>query len=221
MTRVFLGISLIFNLLLGLFVIRSQVPPQKFYTVSEIIDGDSFVIEENKQSIRLMNVNAPEENLCGYQQAKDTLTSLLQGRQVQLVGKVNDNHNRFLALVYLPDGTLINEQMLKSGWARYTSNASIESARLQKAGATAKATKIGVFSALCFQSVNPDNPNCSIKGNVKDGNKTYFFDGCGNYSNVELSLDEGDRWFCSEAEAVKAGFVKSENCYEKTFKPDK
>lgn len=158
MTRVFLIISVVFNLLLGLFVIRSQIPPQKLYTVHEIIDGDSFVVEENKQSIRLMNVDAPEQDLCGYQQAKDELTSLLQGKRVKIVGKDNDSFNRFLALVYLPDGTLINEQILLSGWARFTSNASIESARLQKAGTTAKAQKIGIFSSLCFQSVNPDNP---------------------------------------------------------------
>ena len=166
-----------------------------------------------------MNVDAPEENLCGYQQAKDKLASLLQGKQVKLVGKDNDSFNRFLALVYLPDGTLVNELMLNSGWVRFTSNASIESARLQKAGATAKAAKIGIFSALCFQSVNPDNPDCSIKGNVKDGKKTYFFEGCGNYSNVELSLDEGDRWFCTEAQAVSAGFTKSKNCLDKKFIP--
>jgi len=222
MVRVFLTISVIFNLLLSLFVIRSQIPPKKLYTVSQIIDGDSFVIEENKQSIRLMNVDAPEENLCGYQPAKDTLTSLLQGKQIKIIGKDNDSFNRFLALVYLPDGTLVNELMLKSGWARFTSAASIESARLQKAGATAKSQKIGIFSSLCFQSVNPDNPKCSIKGNVKDGKKTYFFQGCGNYSNVELSLDEGDRWFCSELQAQKAGFTKSKNCYDRKFvSPDK
>ncbi|MFA5828748.1 MAG: thermonuclease family protein [Candidatus Shapirobacteria bacterium] len=217
MTRIFLVISVILNLLLGLFVIRSQIPPQKLYTVSEIIDGDSIVLEENKQSIRLMNINAPEKGLCGYHQAKAELTSLLQGKQVKIVGTINDSHNRFLALVYLPDGTLVNELMLNSGWARYTSNASIESARLQKAGAAAKATKIGIFGPLCFQSVNPANPKCSIKGNVKDGKKTYFFDGCGNYSNVQLALDEGDRWFCSEAEALQAGFTKSVNCHEKLF----
>lgn len=217
MTRIFLILSVILNLLLGLFIIRSQIPPQKLYTVSEVVDGDSFIVVENKQSIRLMNVNAPEENLCGYQQAKDELTSLLQGKQVKIVGKNNDSYNRFLALVYLPDGTLINESILRSGWARYTSNASVESARLQKAGATAKTQKIGVFSSLCFQSSNPENPKCSIKGNVKDGKKTYFFQGCGNYSTVGLALDEGDRWFCTEAEAVSAGFVKALNCYDKNF----
>ena len=217
MTKILLLISVIFNILLGILITRPRVPPQIYYTVSEVIDGDSFVIVENKQSIRLTNVNAPEQGLCGYQQAKDELTKLLQGKQIKIVGSENDKHNRFLALVYLPDNTLVNESLLNSGWVRYTSNASSESARLQKAGATAKSQKIGIFSPLCFQSTNPNNPKCSIKGNVKDGKKIYFFEGCGNYSNVELSLDEGDQWFCSEVEAQQAGFIKSENCYTKKF----
>jgi len=218
MTRVFLILSVILNFFLGLFFIRSQVPAERLYTVAEIIDGDTFIVD-NKQSIRLINVDAPEENLCGYQQAKDELTSLLTGKQVKLVGDTNDFHNRFLALVYLPDGTLINEAILRSGWARFTSNNTVESARLQKAGADSKALKIGIFSPLCAQTSNPKNPKCSIKGNVKDGKKTYFFQGCGNYSNVDLALDEGDQWFCSEAEAVMAGFVKAQNCYSKMFVP--
>ena len=218
MTRVFLILSVILNLFLGIFFVRSQVPPERLYTVAQIIDGDTFIID-NKQSIRLINVNAPEEGLCGYQQAKDELTSLLAGKQVKLVGDTNDIHNRLLALVYLPDGTLINEAILRSGWARFTSNKTVESTRLQKAGVDSKALKIGIFSPLCAQNTNPKNPNCSIKGNVKDGNKTYFFQGCGNYSNVELALDEGDQWFCSEAEAVRAGFVKAQNCYSKMFAP--
>jgi len=219
MTRVFLILSVILNFFLGIFFIRSQVPAERLYTVAEVIDGDSFILVENKQSIRLMNVNAPEEGLCGYQQAKDELTSLLTGKQVKIIGKDNDSYNRFLALVYLPDGALINEAIIRSGWARFTSNASLESARLQKAGAETKALKIGVFSSLCAQNTNPKNPKCSIKGNVKDGKKTYFFQGCGNYSNVALALDEGDQWFCSEAEAVIAGFVKAQNCYSKMFVP--
>ncbi|MFA6250752.1 MAG: thermonuclease family protein [Candidatus Shapirobacteria bacterium] len=165
-----------------------------------------------------MSVNAPEINLCGSPEAKEVLQKLLpSGQKVRLVGDINDHFGRLLSLVYLPDNTLVNERLILSGWARFTSTASAESSRLQSAFQSTKAKKLGVFSPKCLQAHNPENPKCTIKGNIKDGRKTYFFSGCGNYSNVALELDQGDQWFCSESDAQAAGFVKSENCYDKKF----
>lgn len=54
---------------------------------------------------------------------------------------------------------------------------------------------------------------CVIKGNISSsGEKIYHLPGCGSY--VKTSIDEarGERWFCSEAEAVDAGWRKAKNC---------
>lgn len=215
MLKVFLAISVVINIVLGFFFLTSRQIAKNIYQVERVIDGDTFIIEGNRQ-IRLMSVNAPEVGLCGSDQATEKLKSLILGKKVKLEGDLNDHFGRFLALVYV-DNILINQQMILSGWARFTSTASSQSENLKAAFQQAKSQKIGIFSDLCYQNSNPKNSKCNIKGNIREGKKTYFFPGCGNYSNVALELDQGDQWFCSELEATNAGFTKSANCYTKVY----
>ena len=215
MLRILLTTSLLINALLGFLYFRPRPLPQNLYEVDRVIDGDTFVLTNNQQ-IRLMSVNAPEVGLCGSMEATDKLKSLIDGKKVRLEGDLNDHFGRFLALVYVDD-QLVNKEMILSGWARFTSTSSSQSENLKAAFQSAKTEKIGVFSNLCLQVTNPQNPKCNIKGNVREGKKTYFFPGCGNYSNVSLELDQGDQWFCSESDALLAGFTKSANCYDKVY----
>ena len=215
MLKIFLSLSVVINLILGFFFFQSKTTPDNLFKVERIIDGDTFIIEGNRQ-IRLMSVNSPEVGLCGSQQATEKLTELISGKKVRLEGEINDHFGRFLALVYIND-QLVNEQMILSGWARFTSTASSASEKLKTAFQQAKDQKIGIFGSLCYQTSNPQNSKCNIKGNVREGKKTYFFPGCGNYSNVALELDQGDQWFCSENEATAAGFTKAANCYSKKY----
>ena len=215
MLKIFLSLSVVINLILGFFFFQSKTTPDNLFKVERIIDGDTFIIEGNRQ-IRLMSVNSPEVGLCGSQQATEKLTELISGKKIRLEGEINDHFGRFLALVYIND-QLVNEQMILSGWARFTSTASSASEKLKTAFQQAKDQKIGIFGSLCYQTSNPQNSKCNIKGNVREGKKTYFFPGCGNYSNVALELDQGDQWFCSENEAVAAGFTKAANCYSKKY----
>jgi len=211
MLKFLLAISLCLNILLGYFFFNKPTPPQNLFHVVRVIDGDTIVVDNNQQ-VRLMSVNAPEIELCGGQKSKEYLQNLIEGRDVRLDGQLNDHFGRLLALVYLND-KLVNQQIISAGWARFTSTASVESENLKSAFARAKEEKVGIFGPLCLQSENPTNPKCNIKGNVREGKKTYFYPGCGNYSNVALELDQGDAWFCTESEAVKAGFTRSANCH--------
>jgi endonuclease YncB( thermonuclease family) len=215
MLKIFLGISIVINCILGFLFFQSKNNSDGLIQVERVIDGDTFIVEGNRQ-VRLMSVNAPEVGLCGSDQATQKLNELISGKKVRLVGDINDHFGRFLALVYVDD-LLVNKEMISSGWARFTSTASPESENLKTAFNQAKDEKVGIFSDLCYQKSNPKNSKCNIKGNIKEGKKTYFFKGCGNYSNVALELDQGDQWFCSEAEASSAGFTKSANCYDKLY----
>jgi uncharacterized protein YdeI (BOF family) len=125
-----------------------------------------------------------------------------------------------LALVYV-DGALVNEVMLKEGFLRYQGGSSSEKERLQAAADTARENHVGIYSTKCHQITNPDNPKCSIKGNIdkSSGKKTYHFSGCSGYSNnVVIEKDLSEQWFCTEKEAKAAGYEKSETCYSKSFK---
>lgn len=215
MLKVFLSVSVVLNLILGFLFFQSKSTPTNLFKVERIIDGDTFIIEGNRQ-IRLMSVNAPEVGLCGSKEATQKLTDLISGKKVRLEGEINDHFGRFLALVYVDD-QLVNEQIILSGWGRFTSTASSASETLKTAFQKAKSEKLGIFSNLCYQNINPNDSKCNIKGNIREGKKTYFFPGCGNYSNVAIELDQGDQWFCSEKEAQDAGFTKSANCYNKKY----
>lgn len=75
-----------------------------------------------------------------------------------------------------------------------------------------------ILSAFLLASCSPQsttvtnqNP-CDIKGNInQQGEKTYHLKECDKYSQINISLKKGEKWFCSEAEAQAAGYKKSKN----------
>ncbi|MEA5511355.1 hypothetical protein VB715_16395 [Crocosphaera sp. UHCC 0190] len=83
------------------------------------------------------------------------------------------------------------------------------------------AVSLVTFSSITIQSQNnaafassstiPPNPKCNIKGNisVSTGKKLYHIPGQQDYEKTVISTDKGERWFCSEEEARKAGWTKA------------
>jgi hypothetical protein len=56
----------------------------------------------------------------------------------------------------------------------------------------------------------PPDPSCVIKGNVNSsGDKIYHVPGGASYNRTNIKPEEGDRWFCTTAEAQAAGFRQS------------
>lgn len=179
--------------------------------VIRIIDGDTLELN-TKQQIRLNNTSAPEKDRCGWQQAKDELEKLTLNKEVEIKGDYVDKYGRLLGLVYTKD-YLVNLEMVKSGWARYQSNKTEVSQEIKIAGEEARANNFGLYS-LCRQTGNPNNPDCTIKGNNRDGydTKIYTLPGCKSYKNTIVELDLGDQWFCTEQEALDAGYIKADDC---------
>ena len=57
------------------------------------------------------------------------------------------------------------------------------------------------------------NDSCEIKGNISSSKeKIYHLPGCGSYEKTVIDKSAGERWFCSEQEAVDAGWRKAGNC---------
>ena len=55
---------------------------------------------------------------------------------------------------------------------------------------------------------------CRIKGNVNSkGEKYYHCPNFPTYSRTKVNLSEGDRWFCTESEAIAAGFKSGSKGY--------
>ncbi|MBE9159634.1 cold shock domain-containing protein [Nodosilinea sp. LEGE 06152] len=55
------------------------------------------------------------------------------------------------------------------------------------------------------------DPSCVVKGNISisTGKKLYHVPGMEDYEGTEIHLDEGERWFCTEADAIAAGWSRA------------
>lgn len=100
-----------------------------FLLVTKVVDGDTFWADDGTSKglkIRLIGVDAPESRKTfkkevGYfgKEAKTYLTNLLSGKSVRLEYDFNriDQYGRTLAYVYLKDGTFVNAELVKNGFA--------------------------------------------------------------------------------------------------------
>ncbi len=206
---------LIPSLLLNLFFYqksRNSLNSQTGILVLEVLDGDTLLLDGDVR-LRLRHTDAPELAYCGGSEAKDLLTNLAKGKRVVIQEEILDQYGRPMALAYQGE-TLLNLEMLQSGWARYHSDTTSQEKVLKQAADTAKKAGLGIFGPECYQQ-NPPDPKCNIKGNV-DKNSTdrlYYLPNCAQYNFTIVEKDLGEDWFCTESEAKAAGFTKAATCH--------
>lgn len=189
--------------------------------VVAVPDGDSVQLSDGRR-VRLLGIDAPERGRCLADDAWAKLKSLTLGKHVRLKDTVTDDYGRVLSIVIVEDvptwisyltkktDPLVNRVMLSSGLAKNTSSAPPDYApTLKKASEKAKASKLGIYSSACRTEATGD---CTIKGNVRAGEKIYHLAGCDNYTQVIVDEAFGDHWFCTENEAIAAGFSKAAGC---------
>ncbi len=192
-------------------LIGSNVLSVPSSTAISAFDGDTFVTKE-KQYIRLSGIDAPETGRCGSTEAKKALESLVIGKPLY-IKVLYHTGARSNGLVYGKSG-LVNAEMLRQGWAIYNDRDNVDLPELAKATKEARENKRGIFSSLCTQTVNAEKPSCDIKGNVlENGDKRYHLPSCASYAATVVQLYNGDTWFCTETDAQKAGFIKSDRCF--------
>ena len=104
-------------------------PVEDRYSVLRVVDGDTLDISFHgvKTRLRLIGINTPETVdprrpiQCFGKEASAKAQELLLGRDVTIELDPSldkyDKYGRLLAYVYLPDGTLFNEQMIREGYA--------------------------------------------------------------------------------------------------------
>jgi len=214
--HVILGVLLAISVSLNVYLGYTANRQKKANTVKVIgvIDGDTIVLE-NKTRLRLRQLDAPETELCGGAQAKELLSSYVQDKLVRIEEQIPDQTGRAMALLSVDDSA-VNEQMLASGWVRYHSDTTSQTLRLKEVSQNAKVEKKGIYSELCLQTINTENPKCIIKGNLENkrtsGRKLYYLPNCAQYKFVQIEKDLGEKWFCTEKEAKEAGYIKAETC---------
>ena len=133
-------VKLLLFSLFSLFLFHAGAPAaaQDDFTVQRVIDGDTFKLT-NGERVRLIGVDTPESKLNEKlkrdakrtkQNAKTILAlglrskefskKLLEGKRVRLEFDIQprDRYGRLLAYVYLENGTFVNAELLKEGYAQ-------------------------------------------------------------------------------------------------------
>ena len=102
--------------------------PQRWF-VLRAIDGDTLVLRldgaklERKETVRLLNINTPEKNEPGFEDATAALKGLVRGGYVErefenLDAEKRDGFGRLLAYVIV-DGVNVNVEMVRQGWSAF------------------------------------------------------------------------------------------------------
>lgn len=113
-------------------------------------DGDSLTVLSSsgqRERIRLYGIDAPELAQTGGDAAKVFTSSRAFLKEVRVEVLSTDNYGRSVALVTLPDGSLLNEELVRNGQAWvYGEYCTIPSCVAWRAlEARARAQKIGIW----------------------------------------------------------------------------
>jgi micrococcal nuclease len=101
----------------------------KLYPVLRVIDGDTFRVNDGSPKgmiIRLIGVDAPETRNTGHKvkskfgsASTEYLRKLIGEKRIRIEYDIDpiDRYGRTLAYVYLEDGTFVNAELVKNGYA--------------------------------------------------------------------------------------------------------
>lgn len=210
----------------------------KTIKVIRIIDGDTVELEGGDR-VRYIGMDTPElsSNDCFSREATNKNKELVENKEVKLEKDVSekDRYGRLLAYVYVGD-TFVNLELVRQGFAKaYTYPPDVKySSQFVEAEKYARDNKLGLWGDACTGTetnnnstisdstaginvnnnvVAPVQPSgsCLIKGNITT-EKIYHLPGCASYDKTVIDESKGERWFCTETEAIAAGWRKAKNC---------
>lgn len=182
---------------------------------ARILDGDT--LEIGGQTVRLLHIDAPETGQSHGATATATLAALAEGRRVTCRGAERDTHGRLLATCTAGARDLSAEMVARGAavvFRRYgDTHAGLEAAA-RDAGRGLWADpdpvmpwdyRAGRWQAAAAAAPPPDG--CPIKGNITAaGERIYHAPWSRWYDRTRVNLSAGERWFCTEAEALTAGW---------------
>jgi endonuclease YncB( thermonuclease family) len=197
-----------------------------------IIDGDT--IEIAGQRVRLHGIDSPEskqkcrkssgsEYHCGTM-ATFALAELIEEHWVKCVGEGTDRYGRLIGTCFTGPVNL-NKELVRRGWAvAYRRYSSYYIAVENEAKSAQRGLWQGAFikpwdwrrgvrvqgsapSSSGKMAGDPSDLNCKIKGNIsRSGTRIYHLPGSRHYAKTKINTAAGERWFCRQDEAVKAGW---------------
>jgi len=200
MRKIVLGVLAVVIGLFGWWWIERPVK------VVRVVDGDNIELADGRR-IRYLGIDSPEEGECFRDESTRMNKELVLNKKVKLKFDKDsmDNYGRILAYVYV-DTKMVNQELLERGAGKYFFDKQTTrfEAELVAAAQQGYESKQGLWGEC------GDETGCVVKGNLdKLDKRWYHLPEMRHYNQVVVNLDKGDRWFCSQEEAVKAGFSKA------------
>src|SRR5689334_18542329 len=83
-----------------------------------VLDGDTIEVLHNNHTerLRLNGIDCPEKGQSFGKKAKQATADLVFRKDVTLQVHGKDRYGRTIADVLLPDGTNVNQQLVREGW---------------------------------------------------------------------------------------------------------
>lgn len=202
-------------------VAETGEPISTIFGMAKVVDGDT--LEISGERVRLEGIDAPEsgqtcgsasgaEWKCGLASAQ-ALLRLTGGKDVACDSRGRDKYGRMLGICFA-DGIELNAELVRLGlaWAFVKYSQSYVTAE-----AEAKATKSGIWQGSAmpawdyrhqgWKAAETAAPQgCAIKGNVSGKGRIFHMPWSPWYQRVTVEPARGERWFCSEGEALAAGW---------------
>lgn len=211
---------------LGSWALATTASADFIFGSADVIDGDTLRIAG--ETIRLFGIDAPEGRQtcpnpdgtqwpCGEAATTRLKQWALLG-EIACDGEERDDFGRLLAVCDAYDGMPINETLVAEGlaWAfiRYSDEFALAEAEARNEGLgiwRAPTTPAWEYRAELRSGIieaQPEPPgDCLIKGNINsEGERIYHLPGWSSYEGTVIRTEDGERWFCTEAEALAAGW---------------
>lgn len=208
---------------------------EEYFKVVKVVDGDTIdiLLDGKTERLRLIGINTPEvvdprkTVECFGREASDNAKKLLSGQEVRIEADPSqgdrDKYGRLLRYVWQRDGLFYNLEAIKDGYAyEYTYQLPyIYQPEFKAAQKYAEENKLGLWAdGACGEknintaaAVDQTKGGCIIKGNISSaGVKIYHLPNCPYYNQTVINASQGEKWFCTEAEALAAGWRKAGNC---------
>lgn len=193
---------------------------------ARVVDGDTLDVGTTR--VRLFGIDAVEASQtcrhpvqgdwpCG-RDVKREVGAWLNGQTLKCTHEDKDRYGRMVATCWLGEvdvGGALVDAGLAFAYSKYSSRYEVRQARALKAGRGLWTSVVVAPESYrnrkpAVSDVQPVQGRCAIKGNISSkGEKIYHVPGQKYYDQTRISPHKGERWFCSEAEARRAGWRKA------------
>ena len=135
-------------LFLSCFAIASPAVADFAGKVIGVSDGDTMTVlrDQTQVRIRLYGIDCPETGQDFGSRAKQFPSELAFGKVVKVVPRDRDRYGRLVADVVLPDGRMLNDELVKAGLAWWYRQHAQNIGTLRQLEAGAREAKRGLWS---------------------------------------------------------------------------